>query len=165
MLQRRLLVVARRGRWQPVWQVCSQGWSCPRPTTSPRPKAVNGPSRAAKVHKGPRTKWPPLTWSRDWRRSLATRRRPPTSSSRTSPTQGLASRLTKMASSTPLSLDASSPETLGTFLNYFGLGFRNCFTEIDVNHMVLVWRCQSPSKPEQTMSFKPSTTHQKRKRR
>ena len=51
------------------------------------------------------------------------------------------------------------------FLNNFGLGFRNCFTEIDVNHMVLVWRCRSPSKPEQTMSFKPSTTHQKRKKR
>ena len=50
VLQRRLLVVARRGRWQPVWQVCSQGWSCPRPTSS-RPKAVNRPTRAAKVHK------------------------------------------------------------------------------------------------------------------
>ena len=123
VLQRRLLVVARRGRWQPVWQVCSQGWSCPRPTTSPRPKAVNRPSRAAKVHKGPRTKWPPLTWSRDWRRRWATRKRRPTSSSRTSPTLGLASRLTKMASSTPLSLDAYSPETLGAFLNNFGLGF------------------------------------------
>ena len=31
--------------------------------------------------------------------------------------------------------------------------------------MVLAWRCRSPSKPEQTMSFKPSTTHQKRKKR
>ena len=116
--QRRLV---SRGRWRLVGQVCCQGWSCPGPT-SPRPPAVTRPflglsghtwavgglSRTKAGHLGAR--W--QTWNRGWRLQER-RRRPPTSSLRTSPTRGLASKLMRMDSNTPLSLDESSRETSG----------------------------------------------------
>ena len=67
-----------------------------------------GLSRTKAGHLGAR--W--QTWNRGWRLQER-RRRPPTSSLRTSPTRGLASKLMRMDSNTPLSLDESSRETSG----------------------------------------------------
>ena len=74
-----------------------------------------GLSRTKAGHLGAR--W--QTWNRGWRIQQA-RRRQLTLSLRTSPTRGLASKLTRMDSNTPLSLDESSRETSGYSLSICG---------------------------------------------
>merc|ERR1711990_157330 len=101
-------------------------------------QATTGPSGGHTETKAGQLEAIWLTWSRGWRIQQA-RRRQLTLSMRTSPTQVWASKPTRMDSSTQLSLDESLLVTSA-------------------------WRCLSPSKPVQTMSFRPLTTHQKRKK-
>ena len=170
-MQRRLV---SRGRWRLVWPVCCQGWSCPGPT-SPRPRPLLGHSSAFQATTGPsggqsRTQaghleaiWP--TWSRGWRLQQQWRRLQLTLSLRTSPTLGLASKPTRMDSNTQLSLDESSLETSGNFKsNPFVLSLVFIVSFLLLNEAISAWRCRSPSKPVQTMSFRPLTTRQKRRK-
>ena len=174
LVQRRLV---SRGRWRLVWPVCCQGWSCPGPT-SPRPPAVTRPFLGLSGHNwaigGPVQDQSRPSWGH--MADLESRLEDPAGREKAAAYlefedfshTGLGLETYEDGLQHPIELRrilTGDLRWLLTQAHLLSVWFLSShFVPEWIWPTISAWRCRSPSKPVQTMSFRPLTTPQKRRK-